>query len=196
MSSGNTNKGWLGSKRKVSCGYCGTESRYDNLRRHINNVHGKDVDMKFNIIEPKESVKAFFMKNTEESVDNKKYEDMVPEYSMKDVETEESCEIEDIRDCDNDNLNTKKSLLKRKVEDSDNEDKTPAAKISHIDIDHFDRKQDEFEDKFFNKFDERMNTMEQIIKEKKGAAKMSIGNLENNEEQMLDVLIACIDINV
>ena len=74
---------------------------------------------------------------------------MVPEYSMKDVETEESCEIEDVRDCDNDNLNTKKSLIKRKVEDSDNENKTPKANISHIDIDHFDRKLDEFGDKLF-----------------------------------------------
>ena len=74
---------------------------------------------------------------------------MVTEYSMKDVKTEESCEIEDVRDCDNDNLNTKKKLLKRKVEDSDNENKTPAANISHIDIDHFDRKLDEFGNKLF-----------------------------------------------
>ena len=107
---------------------------------------------------------------------------MVPEYSMEDVETEESCEVGDVRDCDDDNLNTNKSLLKRKVEDSDNEDKTPAAKISHIDIDHFDRKLNEFGDKLYTKFDERMNTMEQIIKEKKGAAKVTIGNLDNKEE--------------
>ena len=60
MSSGSTSKGWLGTKIKVTCGYCGTESRLDNLRRHINTIHGKDVDMKFNAIEPKESVKAFF----------------------------------------------------------------------------------------------------------------------------------------
>ena len=53
-------KGWLGTKRKVTCGYCGTESRLDNLRRHINTIHGKDVEMKFNAIEPKESVKSFF----------------------------------------------------------------------------------------------------------------------------------------
>ena len=39
-----------------------------------------------------------------------------------------------------------------------------------------------------------MKTMEQIIKEKKGAAKMSIVNLENKKEQMLDVLMACVDI--
>ena len=194
MSSGSTSKGWLGTKRKVTCGYCGTESRLDNLRRHINTIHGKDVDMKFNAIEPKESVKACFLKKKEESDDHQKYEDMVPEYSMVDVETEESCEIGDVRDCDDDNLNTNKSLLKRKVEDSDNEDKTPAAKISHIDIDHFDRKLNEFGDKLYNKFDERMNTMEQIIKEKKGAAKVTIGNLDNKEEQMLDVLMACIDI--
>ena len=57
MSSGSTSKGWLGTKRKVTCGYCGTESRLDNLRRHINTIHGKDVDMKFNAIEPKEGGK-------------------------------------------------------------------------------------------------------------------------------------------
>ena len=55
-----TSKGWLGSKRRVICSYCGKESRYDNLSRHTISVHGKNTQVKYSVIEPKENVLTLF----------------------------------------------------------------------------------------------------------------------------------------
>ena len=63
-----TSKGWLASKRNVLCGYCKTESRKDNLRRHIDNVHGKELETKFIIIEPKRGIINFLKKQDEDSI--------------------------------------------------------------------------------------------------------------------------------
>ena len=65
-----SSKGWLGSKRRVLCGYCKVVSRYDNLRRHINSVHGKEMQLKFTIIEPKDNVVTLFKKKDETSSNN------------------------------------------------------------------------------------------------------------------------------
>ena len=65
-----TPKGWLGSKRRVLCGYCGTESRHDNLRRHTDSRHGKDTEVKFSVIEPKESILSLIHKQKTSSGNN------------------------------------------------------------------------------------------------------------------------------
>ena len=53
------------------CGYCNTESRFDNLKRHTL-VHGKDLPLKFTPIENKESVKSFFVSKSQATNNNQK----------------------------------------------------------------------------------------------------------------------------
>ena len=71
MSDPKPSKGWLGSKRRVLCGYCNTESRFDNLKRHTL-VHGKDLPLKFTPIENKKSVKSFFVSKSQATNNNQK----------------------------------------------------------------------------------------------------------------------------
>ena len=67
MSGSGGGKGWLGSKRRVLCGYCSLESRYDNLKRHIQSVHGNNMQFKYKVIEVTESVKNFLVKKVEDN---------------------------------------------------------------------------------------------------------------------------------
>ena len=69
-SPGTPGKGWLGSRRRVICGYCSLESRYDNLRRHISNVHGKDLPIKYKVIKVKDSIKHFLINKPGDDEDN------------------------------------------------------------------------------------------------------------------------------
>ena len=69
MSDPKPSKGWLGSKRRVLCGYCNTESRFDNLRRHTL-VHGKDLPLKYTPIESTESVKSFLLSKSQNNNNN------------------------------------------------------------------------------------------------------------------------------
>ena len=63
-------KGWLGSKRIVLCAHCGKKSRYDNLSRHTSTKHGKNVPVKFTVIEPKENVLTFLKTQEKDITDN------------------------------------------------------------------------------------------------------------------------------
>ena len=63
-------KGWLGSKKIVLCAHCGKESRYDNLSRHTSTKHGKNVPVKFTVIEPKTNVLNFLKTQEKEITDN------------------------------------------------------------------------------------------------------------------------------
>ena len=65
-----TSKGWLGSKRRVICSYCGKESRYDNLSRHTISVHGQKTPVKYSVIEPKDNVISLFKAKEKVPTDN------------------------------------------------------------------------------------------------------------------------------
>ena len=69
MSDPKPSKGWLGSKRRVLCGYCNIESRFDNLKRHTL-VHGKDLPLKYTPIESTESVKSFLITKSQNNNNN------------------------------------------------------------------------------------------------------------------------------
>ena len=129
-------KGWLVSKSNVLCGYWKTESRKDNLRRHIDNVHGKDLEIKFTIIEPKRNIISFFKKQDENSIEtnNNKVG------QKEDAETHCVDQIEQI-----DNSVKKNLAEKRKHDDDDIEE--PKPKQSKIQNDYFHKKMVEFEEK-------------------------------------------------
>ena len=180
-----SSKGWLASKRKVLCGYCKTESRKDNLRRHIDNVHGKELETKFTIIEPERGIINFLKKQDEDSIETNN--NIVNQ--QEGAETHYVDQIEQIDDSVEENL-----AEKRKQESSADDDmEGPEPKQSKIEADYLHKKMVEFEEKICKKIDERMDSIEKLVKDKSEKVKAPDSH-ENKHEQMVDMLMASMDL--
>ena len=184
-----TAKGWLGSRRKVLCGYCNTESRYDNLRRHTTNIHGKEFEIKFTVIEPKQSILSFLQRH--DDVGSKNNNDPPEgEKDLVDVDVEEELvdheppgdktenETDLVLQSENedgieifDDSAVPEGSVKRKCEISNDDDITPAPKVNRIEDEYLDKKLGEFGEKLFKRVDERMITIEKFIKDNKDEGK-------------------------
>ena len=179
-------KGWLGTKRRVLCGYCGSESRYDNLRRHINTAHGKEFQFKYSVIEPKQNVLSL-LKKKEEIPDNNNEQpedesDIVKRIASESAASSEQYNIDipfvdtsvevaadDVGTSDGDQVRTEK----RKIDESDDVGEysgshVPATKVVKVDGTSFEQRLAMFEETILKKVDQRMNNIEDILKDSRG----------------------------
>ena len=174
MSDPKAAKGWLGSKRRVLCGYCKAESRLDNLSRHTL-VHGKDLPLKYETIVAKNNVKSFFLPQTKPDyvVNNNLHEkDSNKETDAAEVtekiDVENKVEINVMSDDNSDDIENDKPSLKRKP------DNFPVG-CSSEKIVKVDSKV-EFENLGYiiiNKVNERFDGLEKILSEKNVEPKKS-----------------------
>ena len=136
MSSGKAGKGWLGSKRKVLCGYCNCESRYDNLPRHIKSNHGTDLPLKYKVIQAKESILSLLVKKSSENDDNGENNNEDNDNEEVDEEEEIVFSTEDSGDTHTDfqeyeqgDKTLKDSAVKRKLDEYESDSDAPPTRL-------------------------------------------------------------------